>query len=94
MSQANEEITQLKEEIATTRAGFEKKIKELEAALSTTTKENAEIKKALEDQEDSWKTRIASAEQKLGESQESLQNITNKIGEMIKAIWGTFTKNF
>ena len=51
------------------------------------------MKKALEDQEDSWKTRLASAEQKLGESQESLQNITSKIGEMVKAIWGTFTRN-
>ena len=93
MSQAAEEITQLKGEIATARAGFEKKIKDLEAALSTSTKENAQLKKALEDQENSWKTRLTSSEQKLGESQESLQNITNKIGEMVKAIWGTFTRN-
>ena len=92
-SQAAEEIAQLKGEIATTRAEFEKKIKDLEAALSTSTKENAQLKKTPEDQESSWKTRLTSAEQKLGESQESLQNITSKIGEMVKAIWGTFTRN-
>ena len=71
-SQATEEITQLKEEIATSRARFEKKIRDHEAALATTTKDNAEMKKKLEEQEDSWKTRLTSAEQKLGESQEAL----------------------
>ena len=75
--------------MATSRAEFEKKIKDLEAALATTSKDNAELKKNLEEQEESWKTRLTSAEQKLGESQKNLQNITNRIGEMVKAIWGT-----
>ena len=67
-SQATGEITQLKEEMATSRAEFEKKIKDLEAALATTSKDNAKLKKNLEEQEESWKTRLTSAEQKLGES--------------------------
>ena len=88
-SQATGEIAQLKEEMATSRAEFEKKIKDLEAALATTSKENAELKKNLEKQEESWKTRLTTAEQELGESQEAIKNITNRIGEMVKAIWGT-----
>ena len=79
--------------MAISRAGFENKIKDLEAALSTATKENAEMKMTLEKQEDSWKTRLTTAEQKLGESQEALQNITNWIGKMVKAIWGMFIKS-
>ena len=89
-SQASGEIAQLKEEMAASRAEFEKKMKDLEAALATTAKDNAELKQNLEKQEESWKTRLTTAEQKLGESQESLQNITNRIGAMVKAIWGTF----
>ena len=89
-SQASGEITQLKEEMATSRAEFEKKIKDLEVALATASKENAELKKNLEKQEESWKTRLTIAEQDLGESQEAFKNITNRIGEMVKAIWGMF----
>ena len=51
-SQATGEIAQLKEEMATSRAEFEKKIKDLEAALATTSKDNAELKKNLEEQEE------------------------------------------
>ena len=76
--------------MATSRAEFEKKIKDLEAALANTAKDNAELKQTLEKQEENWKTRLTTAEQKLGESQENLQNITNRIGAMVKAIWGTF----
>ena len=72
--------------MAASRAKFEKKIKDLEAALATTTKENAELKQTLEKQEETWKTRLTTAEQKLGESQENLQNITNRIGAMVKEI--------
>ena len=76
--------------MATSKAEFEKKVKDLEAALSKTTTENSELKQILEKQEEDWKTRLTTAEQKLGESQESLQNITNMIGAMVKAIWGMF----
>ena len=78
--------------MAASKAEFEKKIKDLEAALATTAKDNAELKQNLEKQEKSWKTLLTTAEKKLGESQENLQNITNRIGEMVKAIWGTFTE--
>ena len=54
--------------MAATRAEFEKKIKDLEAALAKTAKDNAELKQNLEKQEESWKTRLTTAEQKLGES--------------------------
>ena len=75
--------------MATSKANFEKKIKDLEASLAKAASENSELKKSLEKQEEDWKTRLTTAEQKLGESQESLQNITNRIGAMVKAIWGT-----
>ena len=75
--------------MAASKAKFEKKVKDLEAALSKTTTENSELKQALEKQEEGWKTRLTTPEQKLGESQESLQNLTNRIGAMVKAIWGT-----
>ena len=89
-SQASGELAQLKEEMATSKADFEKKVQDLEAALAKTTRENTELKQTLEKQEENWKTRLATAEQKLGESQESLQNSTNRIGAMVKAIWGMF----
>ena len=54
------------------KAEFEKKIKDLEAALANTAKDNAELKQTLEKQEESWKTRLTTAEKKLGESQENL----------------------
>ena len=54
--------------MAASRAEFEKKIKDLEAALATSAKDNAELKQTLEKQEESWKTRLNTAEQKLGES--------------------------
>ena len=82
------ELAQLKEEMATSKAKFEKKLKDLEAALAKTSTENSELKQTLEKQEKDWKTRLATDEQKLGESQESLQNITSRIGAMVKAIWG------
>ena len=87
-SQASRELAQLKEDMAASRAEFEKKIKDLEAALANTTKDNAELRQTLKKQEESWKTRLTTDEQKLGESQENLQSITNRIGEMVKAIWG------
>ena len=75
--------------MAASKGEFEKKVKDLEADLAKTTKENAELKQTLEKQEEDSKTRLTTAEQKLGESQENLQNITNRIGAMVKAIWGT-----
>ena len=92
-SQASGEFAQLKEEMAASKAEFEKKVKELEAALAKTTTENSELKQTLEKQEEDWKTRLTTAEQKLGESQENLQNLTNRIGAMVKAIWGTCVLN-
>ena len=88
-SQASEELAQLKEEMAASKAEFEKKVQELEATLAKTTTENSELKQTLEKQEEDWKTRLTTTEQKLGESQENLQNITNWIGAMVKAIWST-----
>ena len=92
-SQASGELAQLKEEMAASKAEFEKKVKDLEAALAKTTTENSELKQTLEKQEEDWKTRLTTAEQKLGESQENLQNLTNRIGAMVKSIWGTCLLN-
>ena len=47
-SQASGELAQLKEEMAASKAEFEKKIKDLEAALANTAKDNAELKQTLE----------------------------------------------
>ena len=88
-SQVSGELAQLKEEMATAKANFEKKVKDLEASLAKAASENSELKQSLEKQEEDWKTRHNTAEQTLGESQESLQNLTNRIGAMVKAIWGT-----
>ena len=52
-SQASGELAQLKEEMAASRVEFEKKIKDLEAALTNTAKDNAEQKQTLEKQEES-----------------------------------------
>ena len=79
--------------MAASKAEFEKKVKELEAALAKTTTEYSELKQTLEKQEENWKTRLTTIEQKLGESQENLQNLTNRIGAMVKSIWGTFLLN-
>ena len=76
--------------MATSKASFEKKIKDLEARLAKAASENSELKKSLEKQEEEWKTRLATAESKLGESEGKLQSITDRIGLMAKAIWGMF----
>ena len=88
-SPASGELAQLKEDMAASKAEFEKKVKDLEAALAKTTTENAELRQTLEKQEENWKTRLTTTEQKPGESQGILQNLTNRIGAMVKAIWGT-----
>ena len=75
--------------MAASKAEFEKKVKELEATLAKTTSENSELKQSLEKQEEDWKTRLATAESKLGESEEKLRNVTSRIELMVKAIWGT-----
>ena len=76
--------------MVTSKATFEKRIKELEASLSQAASENQKLEKSLEKQEEEWKTRLATAESKLGESEGKLQNITSRIGLMAKAIWGKF----
>ena len=88
-SQGSGELAQLKEEMATSKAEFEKKVKELEASLAKAAFENSELKQSHEKQEKDWKTRLATVGQKLGESEENLRNITSRIESMVKAIWGT-----
>ena len=76
--------------MANSKANFEKKIKDLEASLEKATSENDELKKSLEKQEGDWKTRLTTAELKLGESEGKLRSIIDRIGLMAKAIGGTF----
>ena len=80
--------------MATSKANFEKKIKDLEASLEKATSENCELKKSLEKKEEDWKTRLATAELKLGESEGKLLTLTSRIGLMAKSIWGTFNEPF
>ena len=87
-SQATGEVAQLKEEIASTKTTFEQRIKDLEASLKKATSENAELKKSMKTQEEEWKTQLATAESKLGESEGKLQALTDRIGLMAKNIWG------
>ena len=75
--------------MATSKAMFEKRIKELEASLSQAASKNQKLEKALEKQEEEWKTRLATAESNLGESEKKLNNLTDIIGLMAKVIWGT-----
>ena len=75
--------------MATSNADFENKIKDLEASLARAASENSELKKSLEKQEEEWKTRLATAESNLGESEKKLNNLTDRIGLMAKVIWGT-----
>ena len=89
-SQASGKVSQLKEEMATSKANFEQRIKDLEASLEKATSENSELKKSLGKQEEEWKTRLTTAESKLGESQGKLQTINDRIGLMAKNIWGMF----
>ena len=44
--------------MATSRATFEKRIKELEVSLSQAASENQKLEKSLEKQEEEWKTRL------------------------------------
>ena len=74
--------------MATSKATFEKRIKELEASLSQVASENQKLEKSLEKQEEEWKTRLATAESKLGESEKKLNSLTERIGLMAKVIWG------
>ena len=74
--------------MATSKATFEKRIKELEASLSQAGSENQKLEKSLEKQEEEWKTRLATAETKLGESEKKLHSLTDRIGLMAKVIWG------
>ena len=76
--------------MATSKAMFEKRIKELEASLSQAASENQKLEKSLEKQEEEWKTRLATAESKLSESEENLHNMTSRIELMVKSIWGMF----
>ena len=78
--------------MATSKATFEKRIKELEANLAQAVSENSELKKSLEKKEEVWKTHLATAESKLGESEGKLLNLTSRIGLMAKSIWGTFLR--
>ena len=85
-SQVSGELSQLKEEMATSKASFEKRIKDLEVSLAKAASENSEPKKSLEKQDEDWKTCLATTESKLGDSEGKLLNITNRIGLMAKAI--------
>ena len=76
--------------MATSKANFEQRIKDLEASLEKAASENAKMKESLGKQEEEWKTRLATAESKLGESQGKLQTITDRVGLMAKNIWGMF----
>ena len=76
--------------MATSKATFEKRIKELEASLAQATSENQKLKESLKKQEEEWKTRLATAESKFGESQGKLRAINDRIGLMAKNIWGMF----
>ena len=87
-SQTTGEVAQLKEEIASTKTTFEQRIKDLEASLKKATSENAELKKSMKEQEENWKTQLATAESKLGESEGRLQALHDRIGLMAKNIWG------
>ena len=89
-SQISGELTQLKEEVATSKANFEKKVKDLEASLAKAASENSELKKSLEKQEEDWKTHLATVESKLVKSEEELRNVTSRIKLMVKSIWGMF----
>ena len=75
--------------MATSKAMFEKRIKELEASLAQATSENQKLKESLGKQEEEWKTRLATAESNLGESEKKLNSLTDRIGLMAKVIWGT-----
>ena len=87
-SQATGEVAQLKEEMANSTATFEQRIKDLEASLEEATSENSKLKKSMKSQEEEWKTQLATAESKLGESEGKLQALTDRIGLMAKNIWG------
>ena len=87
-SQVTGEVAQLKDEIASTKTTFEQRIKDLEASLKKATSENADLKKSMKTQEEEWKTQLATAESKLGESEGKLQALTDRIGLMAKNIWG------
>ena len=67
---------------------MEKKLKELEASLSSSTEENLSLKKEVEKLEESWKTRLESAEKKLAEAEKALKSFTDLLGDLVKAIWG------
>ena len=89
-SQTSGEVAQLKEEMASSKATFEQRIKDVEASLGKATSENSELKKSMQKQEEEWKTRLAAAESKFGESEGKLQAINDRIGLMAKNIWGMF----
>ena len=74
--------------MATSKATFEKRIKELEASLVQAASENQKLKESLGKQEEEWKTRLATAESNLGESEKKLNSLTDRIGLMAKVIWG------
>ena len=74
--------------MAASKANFEKKVKDLEASLAKAASENSELKQSLEKQEEDWKTRLATAEKKLGDCEEKLRNVTSRIELMVKSIWG------
>ena len=75
--------------MATSKANFEKKIKDLEASLAQATSENQKLNESLRKQEEEWKTRLATTESNLGESEKKLNSLTDRIGLMAKVIWGT-----
>ena len=87
-SQVTGEVAQLKEEMTNSKATFEQRIKDLEASLEKATSENSELKKSMQKQEEEWKTRLATAESKFGESEGKLQALNDRIGLMAKNIWG------
>ena len=78
--------------MANSTAIFEQKIKDLEASLKKATSENSELKKSMKTQEEEWKTRLATAESKLGESEGKLQALNDRLVSWPKT-YGVYLDN-
>lgn len=91
MSQATQEIQQLKEQLSTEtrlKAEAQEKTRDLETSLAEVKEENMSLKKDIEDHEEDWKTRLEAAEKKMAEVERVHNSFKQLLADIVAAIWG------
>lgn len=97
VSQATQEIQQLKEQLSTEtrlKAEAQEKTRNLETSLAEVKDENFSLKKDMQEHEEDWKNRLDTAEKKLAEVQKTYDSFTHLLKEIVAVVWGKLSLFF